>query len=363
MPHIVYYVTSHGYGHAVRTAAICNEFSKNVRLTIRTALPETFFREEIKKNFSYAPASFDCGCIQKDSLSIDIGKTLSTYRAIAARNVSLLESESQWCRAQKAGVIVSDIVPFAFEAAHTCGIPSVAVTNFTWYDIYEDYVRLFPDYQSELEKIRSQYAHAAFVLALDPSLPMACFKKRLAVPPVGRKACNRRAEILHTYGLGPDKHLGLMYFGHLGISGMDLRKLEAFNDWEFLGISPIDCAPSNYRLIPKTDFPYQDLVASVDLLICKIGYGAAAEAMINGTPLLYPPRENFAEYPVLDAAARSWGGGNTLSREAFIALDWEPTFAAVIENGRTKPLRRRSNGARICAAAIENLSYNSCIHA
>ena len=113
--HIIYYVTSHGYGHGVRTVAICNEFSKNVRITFRTTLPEAFFREEVKKDFSYAPASFDCGCIQKDSLSIDIEKTLSTYRTIAASNASLLENESQWCRAQKADAIVSDIVPFAFK--------------------------------------------------------------------------------------------------------------------------------------------------------------------------------------------------------------------------------------------------------
>jgi UDP:flavonoid glycosyltransferase YjiC (YdhE family) len=133
-----------------------------------------------------------------------------------------------------------------------------------------------------------------------------------------------------------------------------LRRLIAFADWEFLGISPIDHAPANYHFIPKTDFPYQDLVASVDLLICKIGYGVVAEAMIHGTPMLYPPRENFAEYPVLDAAVHSWGGGYPLTREAFIAFDWKSTCAAAIENGRLKPCR--SDGARICAAAIENLS-------
>jgi hypothetical protein len=174
------------------------------------------------------------------------------------------------------------------------------------------------------------------------------------VPPVGRKGRNRRAELLHKYGLGPDKHLGLTYFGRPGIAGMDLRRLEDFADWEFLRISPIDGAPANYHFIPKTDFPYQDLVASVDLLICKIGYGVAAEAMIHGTPLLYPPREDFAEYPILDAAVRSWGGGYPLSREEFIAFDWKSTCAAAVENGRLKPCR--SDGARLCAAAIENLS-------
>jgi L-arabinokinase len=323
-------------------------------------LPETFFREEVRRDFSYAPAAFDCGCIQKDSLSIDIEKTLSTYRTIAARNASLLENESQWCTAQKADAIVSDIVPFAFEVAHACGIPSAAVSNFTWYDIYKEYVRLFPGYQHDLEKIRAQYAGATLALALEPAMPMTCFKKLTAVPLVGRQGRNRRAEIVKKYApgvpgaLAANKHLGLMYFGHPGIAGIELHKLPDFIDWEFLGISPIESAPANYHTVPKADFPYQDLAASADLMICKIGYGAVTEAMIHGTPMLYLPRDDFAEYPVLDAAVRSWGNGYRLSREAFIALDWKQTLEAVIAKSRPKPLRA-SGGARIAARAIENL--------
>jgi hypothetical protein len=351
--HVIYYVTNHGFGHAVRTAAICNEFSHDVRLTLRTALPERFFREEIHRDFSCAPASFDCGCVQKDSLNVDIKGTLSTYRAIAAKNSALLESEARWCRTQKADVIVSDIVPFAFDVAEQCDVRSVAVANFTWYDIYEEYTHSFPEYQSDQEKIRRQYARASLLLALEPALPMDYFRKRTIVPPTGRRGRSRRAEINKKYGLKPDRHLGLMYFGPFGIAGVDFRKLAAFSEWGFLGISPVDGAPPNYHCVPKTDFPYQDLVASADLMICKLGYGAVAEAMMHGTPLLYPPRHGFAEFPVLDAAVRSWGGGFPLSLHNFTSLDWGPTLETVIKNGRLKPCR--SDGARLCAIAIEKV--------
>jgi UDP:flavonoid glycosyltransferase YjiC (YdhE family) len=351
--HIIYYVTSHGYGHAVRTVAIANVFSKNVNITFRTALPEAFFREEMRRDFSYAPAAFDCGCVQTDSLNVDIKKTLSTYRAIAGKNSSLLESEARWCASQKADVIVSDIVPFAFDVAEKCAVPSVAVANFTWYDIYKDYVQEFTEYKNDLEHIRRQYERASLLLSLEPALPMGYFKKRMAVPPTGRRGRNCRAEILRKYGLPPDRRLGLVYFGFFGISGLDIIKLAGFSKWEFLGICPLDGAPGNYHLIPKSDFPYQDLAASADLMVCKLGYGAVAEAMMHGTPLLYPPRGHFAEFPALDRAVRSWGGGYPLSREAFAALDWRPALAAVIERGRLK--LRTSDGAGLCAAAIEKL--------
>jgi hypothetical protein len=199
--HVVYYVTGHGYGHAVRTAAICNGFSGKVRITFRTALPEKFFRDEVRRDFSHAPASFDCGCVQTDGLGVDTEKTLALYRTVAGKNAVLLESEARWCAARHADVIVSDIVPFAFDVAEKCGVPSVAVANFTWYDIYEEYLREFPSYRNDIKAIRNQYAGASLLLSLEPALPMRYFRKRLVVPPTGRKGRSRRAEILRKYGL------------------------------------------------------------------------------------------------------------------------------------------------------------------
>jgi hypothetical protein len=316
-------------------------------------VPEEFFREEMRREFSYAPALFDCGCVQKDGLTVDIKETLSTYRAIAAKNAGLLESEARWCTAQGAGVIASDIVPFAFDVAEKCGVPSAAVANFTWYDIYEEYVDAFPEYGPDLENIRRQYEKASLLLALEPAMPMGYFTKRTDMPPAGRKGRDRRIDIRKKYGLGREKLLGLIYFGPFGIAGFDFRNLAAFSDWDFLGISPAGGAPSNYHQVLKADFPYQDLVASADILICKLGYGVVAEAMLHGTPLLYPPRLHFAEFPALDSAVRSWGGGHPLGLEDFASLDWGPALDTALKRGR--PEAGRSDGASLCAAAIEKL--------
>lgn len=68
---ILYYLTAHGYGHAVRSVTLGNELSENVRLIFRTTLPSIFFHEEVKRPFELFPARFDCGCIQKDSVTVD----------------------------------------------------------------------------------------------------------------------------------------------------------------------------------------------------------------------------------------------------------------------------------------------------
>ena len=86
---ILYYLTAHGYGHAVRTAAICNELSEDVRLIFRTTLHEIFFREEVKRPFEIIPAQFDCGRVQGDSVTVKKKETLRAYQRLAEQNTAL----------------------------------------------------------------------------------------------------------------------------------------------------------------------------------------------------------------------------------------------------------------------------------
>nr|MCU0608229.1 hypothetical protein [Chitinispirillaceae bacterium] len=282
-------------------------------------------------------------------------QTLAAYRKVAAENSSLLQDEVRFIRERSADVIVSDITPFAFEAAHAAGVPSVGVTNFTWHDIYAPYVAGFPEYRADLDKIRSQYECATELLALEPGpLPMDYFPKRRVMPPVGRIGRRRRDEINAKYGIAPSKHVALIYFGDFGMNGIDWQGLAKFPEWEFLGICPLPGAPPNFRHIDKADFPYQDLAASANCMICKIGYGSVAECMLHGTPVLYLPRDGFAEFPYLDAAVRAWHGGYPLSTEAFCSLSWKDALSDIVKTGQLEPLR--GDGARLCAEAIEAIA-------
>ena len=348
---LLYYVTNHGFGHGVRTTAICNALSPGVELIIRTSLSEAFFHEEVRRPMAYTRTSFDCGCIQKDSVSTDIGQTFAAYQAMVKQNSERLASEVEWCRQLRPDVIVSDIVPFAFEVAKQCNIPSIAVSNFTWYDIYEPYMAEFPAWHDLLEHMKEQYASADLLLALEPALPMTYFKRRRDIPPVGRLGRNRRTDIVRAYNLDPGKRLGLIYLGELGIRGFEWRRLASFAEWEFLGIMPIAGAPKNYHCIARADFAYQDILASVDCMICKLGYASITEAMLHGTPLIYLPRTDFAEWAMLEKAVRAWGGGCMLSAEEFGRLEWSGALDAAV--GAPRPRTVASDGARQCARSIE----------
>ena len=350
---IAYYITSHGFGHALRSSVICNNFSPNVELVFRTNVPESFFKKEVLRPFSYEPARFDCGCIQTDGVTVDIGKTIETYSEIARKNEALLASEAQWCIDNRVDRIVSDITPFAFEIAFAAAIPSVAATNFTWWDIYEEYCALYPAFLPYLEKIKRQYARASLLLEMEPAMPMEYFLKRKRIAPVGRVGRAIPEAIKSRYGIPNEKKIGLIYAGNFGMDAIHWKDLRRFKEWEFLGLYPLKGAPSNFHCVSPLDFRYQDCIASVDCMIGKIGYGLYAECVINGPPILYLPREDFAEYPVLDRAIRRWGGGYFLQPDYFYGLKWDEALHAISESGR--PLPVLSSGAKMCAVEIEKV--------
>jgi L-arabinokinase len=350
--HLLYYLTAHGYGHAVRACAIASRLSPDTHITFRTTIPASFFEEELHRPFSHAPGQFDLGCIQKDSVTVDIPKTLATYASIADTNARKLSEEVSWCRAKGFDAIVSDITPFAFEVARGAGIRSVAITNFTWFDIYEPYARNHPWFTPYLESIVDQYGMADLLLCLAPSDSLRCFPHQQRMPLVGRTGTDRSAEIRARLGIDSSRRLGLIYTSSYGMEATAWHRLNEFPEWSFAGLYPLGSGVQNYQVIDKNLFSYPDMTASADLVISKIGYGVVSECLLNGVPLLYLPRDHFAEYPVLEAAVRRWGHGYCLDAEAFNALDWKQALEALSDRGRPSP--RPSHGARECAAAIED---------
>ncbi|MDD5675068.1 MAG: hypothetical protein PHC61_12945 [Chitinivibrionales bacterium] len=350
---IAYYISAHGFGHGIRATAICGEFSPGVKLFVRTALPERFVSEKIRRPFTLAQAAFDCGCLQRDGITVDIGATVKAYREIARRNAGLLQSEIAWCRHNNISVIVSDIAPFPFEVAAALRIPAAAVTNFTWLDIYRPFCRHFPSFAADVDKIEAQYACATTLLALFPALPMPYFKRSIPFGPIGRRGQAHRAELAARLGCDPGKRLGLIYLGTQGLPQADWPRLAQFTEWEFVGLYALAGAPQNYHVLADGPFSYQDIVASVDLMIAKAGYGVCMDCFLHGLPLLYVGRDDFAEYPALAAELDKWGHGYRLAPGDFTALAWHEALTAVLR--RPKPELAFANDAARCARQIEAL--------
>lgn len=86
--------------------------------------------------------------------------------------------------------------------------------------------------------------------------------------------------------------------------------------------------PANVRMLDERalyagGYRYEDLVAAVDVVMTKPGYGIIAECVANGTALVYTSRGRFVEYDVLVREMPRWLRCAFISNEDLLAGAWQ----------------------------------------
>jgi len=297
---IAYFITGHGYGHGVRSSIIINALPAETEIYLLTSLAEEFFRGELTRPFHYIFHEMDCGCLQPDTVAVDILGTLKKYAALEARRKKLLDHAATLLKKLNIDLVIGDVPPLAFPIARQAQIPSLAVANFTWADIYAPYIEQYPQFSDLLDTLRQDYLQADHVLWSWPHLTNTVFPKVTEIGPLFRQGQSRRELLADRFGLNPDKKWCLVYIGNYGLEGIAWERLSDFSDYEFLGLYALQGAPSNYHLLTHTiDYRYADLTASADIVLGKLGYNLVAECLSLGKPVIFLKRQDFCEYDVL----------------------------------------------------------------
>src|SRR5207248_920236 len=136
-------------GHAVRVVEVVRALRlrrPDVVAAIRTTVPRWFIESTLEAPFTYTPCRLDVGAVQSNSLQVDPQATLHAYAEIVAQRESLIAAECGALAPLRPALILADIPALAFDVAARLGVPSVALTNFSWDWIYADYVRDAPAY-------------------------------------------------------------------------------------------------------------------------------------------------------------------------------------------------------------------------
>ncbi len=349
---LCYYVTGHGFGHAVRTAQILKALPPELPLIVKTTAPERLFREELPgREFVYVAAEYDCGCLQSDSISVLKRETLTRYGEIARHNQVHLQDEVTFLRERGVKCVASDIPSFPLYAAHQAGILSAAVGNFTWHDIYAEYAKTAED-DRLLAQMAEEYASATVALITSLSLlsTLALFPDAERVPLVARRGSVIRDLLTEVLDIPAGKRLALLYLGGWGLE-IDWPRLERFADWVFLLDRPLPVPLANARVFDPGVLRYADVAASVDAVVSKAGYGTVTECIANSVPLIYLPRHGFAEHDALVSGMNEWGGGVEISEAAFHAGDWKDALHSAL-TPRLNPGAFPTDGAAVIAQRL-----------
>ena len=352
---LCYYITGHGFGHAVRATQVIKSLPPDLPLILKTTAPERLFREELPgRDFSYVSAEYDCGCLQSDSVTVLRRETLTRYAEIARANTAHLPEEIAFLREHDVRCIASDVPAFPLYAAREANIPGVAVANFTWHDIYSEYVETDAD-AVLLGQMASEYA-AATVACLTPlSVPSVgdVFPTVERVPLVARRGQPSRTALMDALDIPRDKHLALLYLGGWGLD-VHWPALEQWTDWVFLLDSPLLRPIANVRAFDARRWRYADVAASVDAVVSKAGYGTLTECIANSIPLIYLPRLGFREHQALVLGMNRWGGGVEIPDAVFFAGEWKDALRSALA-ARPDPNVFAINGADVIANKLVEL--------
>jgi len=307
---LVYYITAHGYGHGVRSCDILSALRRaDPELCIRVVsdLPVEFLRSRLDLPLdAYRAGSFDVGMVQLDSIRVDVDMTLRKISSLLHTRAARIETERNFLREQNAGLVVCDIPAIPMEAAKAEGIPVVAVGNFAWDWIYEEFIPRDAGWQSAVDVFREGYRQADLLLRLPFCEPMLAFPRIQDIPLVSHAGQNRREEIAEKYRIDPAKTWVLLSFSTLDWNDEALKQVEKLRDYVFLTVLPLGWSGKNFCAIDRHQISFSTVIASSDIVISKPGYGILSECVVNNKPLVYAERTDFREYHVLEEALKKY---------------------------------------------------------
>jgi hypothetical protein len=330
MPLIWCAISGHGYGHAAQVVPVLNALGALVpglTAVLRTTVPSSFFRDHLVIQWELSPVQQDIGCIQDGPLKIDIDATWAAHQRFHKTWEARLSNEVAAMQATSPALVIADTPYLAIEAGSRAQIPTVALASFTWDLVLKEYCRAsYNSHQQLIQCIRGSYAKALLALRITPAPKIDVFSNMIDIGPIANPTSPERARLASTLALTPNERTVLVGFGGIPLTSIPLEQMEQLRHYRFLFDGPV---PPGYTRIHSTEtlpFSFKTLLASVDIIMTKPGYGTIVEAVALQQPVVYVRRYNFADEPPLVDYLHRYGRGIELSIDDFTRGRWEPTL-------------------------------------
>jgi hypothetical protein len=325
-------ISGHGFGHAAQVVPVLNHIGRHIpdiTALLNTSVPASFFEPRLKVPWRLTSAQQDIGCVQHGPLRIDVAATWEAHRQFHSQWQERVRREAEAIRQAAPALVLSDISHLATAAGAAAGVPTLALCSLSWDVVLELYAHPGAlDEHEIIRHIRTAYAGAECLIRPSPGVPMKAFRRVVDVgaicEPHEPRSRDLRA-VLHA----PDSDcLVLVGFGGIAQQQLPFSTLESMAPFRF--IVDADVPPGLSRVLSTKDvgWPFHSLLASVDLIMTKPGYGTIVEAVALQKPVVYVRRYHFADEQALVDYLHRYGRGAELSREDFIAGRWSDSLTA-----------------------------------
>lgn len=357
---ILYYITGHGFGHAVRSQQVIRALTAiqpELRIHVRTTAPEWIF-ENSTRAIKYSRLAIDAGIVQTDSLHMELSETLAACRAIYADPQDIIDAEVNYIRTNNIDLVLGDTPPLCFEIAAQAGIPSVSITNFTWDEIYRVYAQAHPEFTPYIEIMTQSYRKASYALTLPYPCNSSMFPRRQPIPWIARQSLKTKEQARHTFALPQKATIVLLSFGGLGLERLPWKKLARQRDYFFVTTGTARNHEGNLLTLPARQSQYVDLLRAADAIVTKPGYGIVADVLSHRLPILYTDRGEFAEYPRLVQALNECATAEFIPQGELLTGNLRPYISRLLAKPRFWP-GVELNGAQVAANKILSMLHQS----
>lgn len=339
-PRLAFYITSHGYGHAIRSFQVIQallQLRPDLHITLVTAVPEFLVEQNLGRRFPQRQRSLDVGMAQLDSLRFDLGATLEALQALRDRQEQVIAEEVEFLNACAVDAVCCDIPFLPFVAAERTGIDAIGLGNFTWDWIYREYLPTDDRWQSVILWVESAYRRCRLFLRLPMHGDCSVCPEIRPVPLIARTASHPPGEVRRRLGVAPATPLVLISFSDLDLDAAAQERLARLSRFLFIYRRPLRFRFPNSRAVDDADLSYADLVGAADAVITKPGYGIVADCLAHGTPMIYTDRGHFREYGILVREMERHLETAYVPSADLYAGRWETAMGRLKWQGRRRP--------------------------
>lgn len=292
---IAMYISDHGFGHASRNIPIIRyiiERYKNIKIIIKTGKNQGEFIKKLIGEFegrvSYYFDSMDIGLVLKEgSFEIEVKSLEKKVKNYIEDFREKIKRESKFLQYNNVKLIVSDIVPWIFKCSKKLNISSILITNFTWIEIYKEY--LSKEIVSEyIECYRLADKALFYELYIEDMKSYVKNYEEISL-------CSRDFNFEKVDKIKDGFKKKLVYIS-VGRSVELKDKIDVSNlDYTFVVTDGIKLKGHNVYYLGKETSNTQDYLMASDFVITKAGWGTISEALLGKKKIAVLSRKSVAE--------------------------------------------------------------------
>jgi hypothetical protein len=308
MPHLLVDISSHGFGHLAQAAPVLNRLAAllpALRITLRSGLPLAMLQQRIQAPFQHIAAASDFGYVMVDALNIDRPASAAAYRAAHADFAGRVAAEAAWLRGLGADAVFTDVSYLPLAGAAGAGLPAVTMCSLNWADLFGHFFG-HEDWAPPIHAGMLAAYRAATFLRTTPGMPMPGFDKVITIGPIAQLGRERRSALREKVGAGETARVLIIALGGIP-ARLPVETWPVQPDTHWLVPAGWNVQRADMSAIEALDWPFVDLLRSVDAVVTKPGYGTFTDSVCNGATVLYQRRHDWPEQDCLIDWLQAYG--------------------------------------------------------